>query len=539
VKDLVIANGSFDIACFYGAGIGIAYNMAGGTGSIDNLWIQNGSFRITGTGTDEGYGAGIGTGLCKGAGSVSRVNRLVIDDGDFALNPNSWGSPIGTGNSDSGSQPSLGQILIGNGTFDLFSANRAACIGIGSVEPKSGCEVGSVTILDGRFQLYAPNVGTGIGIGRLTQDCTATLHNLTIAGGSFNITTLTQGSGIGTGDTYWTSVSRIDNLSILGGDFSIYSGGLGAALGTGAVDQNSESSIGTILVANATFRAHAVNGGAAIGNGRTTERSRARIDNITIVSGQFDLSVSGTGSAAAFGAGLADAGSSSSIGHIAVVGGNLTLSGFAGIGSSESASGSVSSIVIGGDDEVRIRCESLLGQFCLNAPEVTLEGSSSIWIEAGSGRLGTSGSISVSDDPSLLLTYSGASEFEGIVGSPLVHIAEIPTIRSDYVVFVILEISSTNARYERKVELELERAKSFVVSVAKDQQYEIRMSGVPSQSETLMNCNDSTVVDMKDDEVLCHLTPDTTFPYSPMMPVSFSSSRRIFAAMSFLWFLEV
>jgi hypothetical protein len=89
------------------------------------------------------------------------------------------------------------------------------------------------------------------------------------------------------------------------------------------------------------------------------------------------------------------------------------------------------------------------------------------------------------------VTYSGASEVEGIVGGPLVHIAEIPTIQSDYVVFVIREISSKNAPFERKIELALERAKSFVVSVAKDQQYEIRMSGVPSRLETLMNCNDT------------------------------------------------
>jgi hypothetical protein len=396
-----------------------------------------------------------------------------------------------------------------------------------------------VTILDGRFQLYAPNRATGIGIGRVSERSNGTLDNLAISGGSFNITTLEWGVGIGTGDTFGNCVSRIDNLSIVGGDFTIYCGDQTASLGTGTLDRDSESSIGTILVANATFRAHSVNGGAVIGTSRATYGSKARIGNITIVSGQFDLTVSGDNMAAAIGTGLVIQGATSSIGQIAVVGGNLTLRGFAGIGSSASASGSVSSIVIGGDDQVWIRCESLSGQFCLNAPEITLEGPSSISIEAGSGRLGTSGSISVLDDPSLLVTYSGASGFEGIVGSPLVHIAEIPTIKSDYVVFDIREISSKNAPFERKIELELGRAKSFLVSVAKDQKYEIRMSGVPSQSETLMNCNDSTVVDMKDEEVLCHLTPDATFPYSPMMPVSFSSPRRIFAAMSFLWFMEV
>jgi hypothetical protein len=538
IDNLVIANGSFTIGVVHSCAIGAGRNMNGGIDGIDTLWIQNGSFRINQSQTSVYGGAGIGTG--QAYRSLTYVNSLVIDDGDFEIDSVTWGAPIGTGEASDFGQSHLGHLLIRNGKFDLYSATRAPCIGMSGIQYDGTAEIDNLTILDGDFQLRVHSVAPAIGLGRMNSGSSGTLHSLVIAGGSFNITSRDKGAGIGTGSAEGGATVRLDNLTILGGDFLISTQSMGAPIGTGHAQDGSTNSIGSILIMNGNFTLRAgadlFPGGAAIGTSSTFNSGspKVRIDNITIAGGHFDLSVDEMEGASALGTGRADAPNSASIGHIAVLGGDFKVRGYAGIGSSPS--GSVSSIVIGGGEPVSIRCESLGGPSCLNGENISLEGSVSIHL--GSGRMGTDGSVSISEGTRLLVTYAGESEVNELGGGVL-YVPEIPTIRSDYASFIIREVGADGRPFERNFEVELESSKSFRVNLLKDRDYDIRMAGVPSQSETIMKCNESVVFKVMDEEVLCHLFPDSTVLFSPMPGVSFAGRRmRLFSAMSFLWFIE-
>jgi hypothetical protein len=538
IKDLVIVNGTFGITSSYGAGIGTAQSRESGTSCVETLAIQGGYFRIIGDATGGSCGAGIGTGRVDLSGSASSVHNLVIEGGDIGIRSDRWTSPIGIGSTSNYGQAYMGNLVIANGTFDLYSVSRGPCIGMGGFATFAEAEIDDLAILDGTFRLQVDAFAPGIGIGRCEQS-TATLHDLTIAGGSFDITAMNQGAGIGTGSTYYDSTTRLDNLTILGGDFSIDTtdtDGHGAALGTGETSYFSTCSIGTILVVNANFTGRSLMA-AAIGTGFTSlESTTSSIDNITIVGGTFNLTALGAPLAAAIGTGTTpDAISSTRVGHIGVLGGDFWLSGYSGIGASES--GSVESIAIGGEKDVSIRCESVSGPSCLRGEAIVIGGS--VTIDAGASRLGQSESVSVSEGSSLLVRYGAKSEFEGILAGSVLHVPEIPTIaRSDYAAFSVRGLSLESGRFERRFELEFARHQSFLVSLAKDEEYQIAMAGVPAQAETLMSCNGSQAFQMTNGEVVCYLSPYATSLYSPMPGVSFRKQRRIFSAMSFLWFAE-
>jgi hypothetical protein len=232
--------------------------------------------------------------------------------------------------------------------------------------------------------------------------------------------------------------------------------------------------------------------------------------------------------------------------HIGVLGGDLVLRGYAGIGVGQA--GAVSSIAIGGDEHVSIRCADVSGPSCLNGGEITLDGS--VFIDAGSGRLGPIGAVVVSEDSSLLVTYKGTSVYEGIVGSSVLHIPVMPAIaqHGGSVLFAVKLLNWDATPFERTIQLALANAGSFLLNLPKNMDYQMTIRVDAELEQTLMTCNGSVIMHMSNEEVICYLWPfqSLTPSMSAYPTASFSDGmsfpvpipRKIFAALGFVWFLD-
>jgi hypothetical protein len=129
----------------------------------------------------------------------------------------------------------------------------------------------------------------------------------------------------------------------------------------------------------------------------------------------------------------------------------------------------------------------------------------------------------------------------GLVDNAVLHIAEIPAIRSDYVDLGVRSVTSTEnaVPFERKFQLKLATARSFLLNVRKDQDYEITMSGVPAQSQMIMGCNGSATVHVADEEVLCLIAPHASVMFTKgEYPFQYQRRPRIVQVSIFYWFLE-
>jgi hypothetical protein len=482
---------------------------------------------------DTGAGIGIGQVWTNSFPSEGSIGHLVLDDGRFSMVAGHDGMLIGNGRTSVLGKSRLGNLMIRNGTYDLVTGYQGTCIGLGRciICENGGTELDNLTILGGDFRMQTTGWSAALGVGSVVN-ARAILHNLVIGDGSFNISCNDRAAAIGTGHCVESGTCHIDNLTILAGDFELDVSHDGAGVGTGMVTDG-DNSIGTILIVNGTFRCRGERMGSGIGLG-ASNGVLSSIDNVTILGGDFVIDT-GTGGAA-IGAGDLIEGDRSLLGHLGLHGGKFKLSGYSGIGSSSNAF--VSSIVIGGSDHVSISCVSIAGPSCLNGPNITIDGSVSI--AAGSNQFVKAESLEISSTSSLLVTYRNRSESERISGYAFLHVARFPAIRSDYVDFSVTSVNSSRdfVRFDRSFQLSLATADSFMVKVVENQKYEITMAGVPAQSHTVMLCNGSSEVEVLDSELLCELSAYSTVLYSPPSVFPYNPRRRLFLAMSFMWFWE-
>jgi hypothetical protein len=340
-------------------GIGAAAAVRS-SATVDSVSINGGRFVIRGSRT------AIGSGLA-GAGGVSSVGAVTINDGVFDIDLLGESTGIGAGGArtdDAPANSSVGSIAINGGSFTIATEEAGAGIGAGLADASTPAtafsSVGGIRISGGNFRITVGLDGSGIGAG-YSVSSSSTVGSTEISDGTFDITVGMRGAGIGAGSTTGGTAS-VDSVRVLGGNFSITVGLLGAAIGAGYSSRGS-ASVQLLEVRGGFLKVTGGIGAAGIGGGHTDTGS-ASVSQLLVRSRR--LEATGGDGAAAIGCGTTSIGNAG-ITTMTVLDGNLILHGESGLHSAGQL------VVFGGDStgSLDLDCDVVDGP-CLSAPLIDL-----------------------------------------------------------------------------------------------------------------------------------------------------------------------
>jgi hypothetical protein len=369
-------NGDPSYSEIYPVGLGSGRAAGSGRSIVHNLLIDGRLFHSV---------SGIGSSRSSDPGSVSAIEHLEIDGGNFLSVVGSLGSAgIGAGFADSRGESRIGNMTIGNDSFIVTGGPASAGIGSGYAYAGGQSAIDNLALIDGVFSsgtggemaavigsgrashgsdespfrrsestiwslnimggVFSATAGSGaaaIGSGLAECGGLSAIGILNVVNGSFNLSAGSQGSGIGSGLAhavstqypFYRSESMVRVLNIMGGEFSARGGIGGAAIGSSSGWYGGLSTIDILNVIDGYFSslggeyAPGIGSGSAEGlyQGSTLRPGESRVDVLNLVNGTF--TVTGGIYAPGIGSGLAAPGGRSTVGCLAVFGASYIITG--------------------------------------------------------------------------------------------------------------------------------------------------------------------------------------------------------------------
>jgi hypothetical protein len=349
-----------------------------------------------------------------------------------------------------------------NGSFSVSGGSGRPGIGSGCGEEDDGTTVHTILIEDGNITSNGTTLDSGPGIG--SSSCAhgkSTIESLVVMHGAVTASGGGDSAGIGSGHGYHNGRSTMSRLAIVDGVVSATGGLHASGIGSGCATDGANSYVEALIIAKGTISATSGNGASAIGSGYAARTGRSYIGDLTIENGV--LTVNGS-------------------------------SGPAGIGGSD-----VDRLTIGSNSgNVAIDCVSSLTRACVRASHIVIQ-NSPIDAVTGSKRFLSFSRLSFSNDAHLLVKYRYPSEFEGIAGSPLLHLSLVSVFEDEHLVLNISDAETSGFLFNRRVPFQSSLA-GLMMTVLSNRQYllsyssdSIRGKEVPclsNKSELVVNQNE-------------------------------------------------